>query len=412
MPRSRSRSRRLSEQFIRLRLRANGQAVVVRDSVVPGLRVVAHPSGARTWEVVKRLPTGKVARKKIGDWPSLDVDAARKEAERVMRDLRRGVDPRVARPNITVDEMIEDYAGEPTKRLKRPKSPRTHDMIRWVRANLAPIGDRPAVALTRPEVEQVYEELFAAHPTSASRTIGVLRAAYNVALRRGWIDRPDNPCVGIELPREEPRTRILDPEHELGRFLEALDHEPCETQRDALLLALLTGQRKSDILKAEWDHVDLAGRRWVIPELTKRYVEHEVHLNDEAVELLRRRAAWRDRQVEQLDGDVEVDAIVKWVFPSPRPSALAKGLPLGDTRYAMRRVLRRAGIKNVTTHDLRRTFGSLAVGAGAPKDHVGAAIGHAKGSAATDVYVVSWEKARATAFEGAARMIRRARGQS
>ena len=53
----------------------------------------------------------------------------------------------------------------------------------------------------------------------------------------------------------QKRDRWVTPD-ELPRLDQAIDEEPNQTARFALWLYLLTGARKSELLRAEWDHID------------------------------------------------------------------------------------------------------------------------------------------------------------
>ncbi len=56
-----------------------------------------------------------------------------------------------------------------------------------------------------------------------------------------------NPATGIKRNREKSRDRFLQGD-ELSRFFQALSEEPNETIRDYVLLSLLTGARRSNVL--------------------------------------------------------------------------------------------------------------------------------------------------------------------
>jgi len=79
-----------------------------------------------------------------------------------------------------------------------------------------------------------------------------------------------NPFAEISLYREIERDRVLSDE-EAAKLLTALEAIPAvhnreRTLRDFILLSLLTGARKSNVMTMRWDEVDLKNGTWSIPQ--------------------------------------------------------------------------------------------------------------------------------------------------
>ena len=112
-----------------------------------------------------------------------------------------------------------------------------------------------------------------------------------------------NPCKGIRANREVSRARFLKG-NELRRFLAAVDAEPCETSRDLIYLALLTGARQGNVVSMRWIELDLDEAEWQIPAAKHKSGDSQiVPLAPEAVAILRQRWA---------------SASGPWVFPAQR----------------------------------------------------------------------------------------------
>lgn len=414
----------------------------VYDAKVEGLVLVITATGHRSWYLFRRIPGGSFEKLHLGAYPALRVADARKAAQAGGGAIALGQNPaqekRRARATAdansrTFGEWFEDYlsAPKPKKRGGGPKSPKTIDGYRgdYEHHLEDEFGEAKMGEITKAKVETVFDKISADAPYAGNRTLALIRAVFNLAIKRGGFVGV-NPTLGIEPNPEEPRKRIIDPESELPVFIPALEADKCPIQRDAALLALYSGQRSaSDICHAEWEFIDLDRKRWVIPELSKRGVRHVVGLSDEAVAVLRsrfeRRKAWlaeieeekakcaargRKRDLNKLPKlDIEAAAVKRWVFPSPLRAARFRGLPLGNLRTVIERISKQTGMDDLRPHDLRRTYGSYAHGAGKPKEHIGAALGHAKGSAATDVYVQAWDAATARVSDDVSEFIRKAR---
>ena len=82
-----------------------------------------------------------------------------------------------------------------------------------------------------------------------------------------WGHVPDNhvnPAIGVQMNKEYPRERFVKPS-ELPRLVAAMEQESDIRVRAALWLFLLTGARKSELLQATWDCVDLERGELRIP---------------------------------------------------------------------------------------------------------------------------------------------------
>jgi integrase len=108
--------------------------------------------------------------------------------------------------------------------------------------------------------------------------------------------------------KETPRKRVLSRE-ELHIFLG--DPKACtryERLGRVITVLLLTGQRRSELTKALWGHIDFKARTWFIPkENSKNELENVVPLSPWAVEELR-----------ALQREAEGS---RWVLPGKDPSS-------------------------------------------------------------------------------------------
>lgn len=123
----------------------------------------------------------------------------------------------------------------------------------------------------------------------------------------------------------------------------------------ALRLLLLTGARKSEILRARWENVHLDQRLLVVP-LSKSGRPRRIPLSQEAVAVI--------RAVRRKPG-------LPWLFPGR-----AAERPLSDLYVFWNRLRRRLGLADVRVHDLRHTFASFLVNAGRSLYEVQRLLGH------------------------------------
>jgi integrase len=168
----------------------------------------------------------------------------------------------------------------------------------------------------------------------------------------------ENPARGVKAYRETSRDRFLMPD-ELPRFFQALDSEPNLIMQTFFIVALFTGARRGNVCSMRWDQIDLANSQWRIPD-TKRGEPQVVPLLPAALDAL---LAIRNKAV---DG---------WVFPA-RNRRNHDCPHLTDPMPAWRRLLKRAGLKGLRIHDLRRTAGSYMAITGTSLQIIGRALGH------------------------------------
>jgi integrase len=146
---------------------------------------------------------------------------------------------------------------------------------------------------------------------------------------------------------EAPRERRLE-DHEIPIFWSKIkDATMSDYMKTALKLLLVTGQRRGELAHARWEHIDLKGAEWYMPE-TKNGTDHTVPLSVMAVELFKR-----------LRKETRESA---YALPSPHLQIKSSRTPIEDKPIAKRSLTRALaknrehfGLDHFTVHDLRRT---------------------------------------------------------
>lgn len=222
--------------------------------------------------------------------------------------------------------------------------------------HLSPIfGARPLAAIHRAEIEDwlrsLIESGFAA--ASCNRFLAVLKTICTVAQVHGFLPVGHSPCLGIsDFKHLVPRERYLS-KAEAERLMHALKVS-CHPHARALQLLLLTGARKSEILKARWENVDLERGVLTIP-VSKSGKARHIILSAAAMAV-----------ISSLPrGETP------WLFPGH-----SRGKPLSDVYLYWNSLRRELGLGDVRIHDLRHTFASFLVNAGHPLYEVQKMLGH------------------------------------
>lgn len=347
-----------------------GKRVTAYDTDIPKLALRMTHAGTKTFYVVKRTGNEMVWLK-LGVFPDMTVEQARSAAMTALSAFANNENPadvrRARKQELTFAELFKEY-GE--RHGMKKLSWRTDQSI--YANHLQILAAQKLSTIKRETISRILSNLEKNGLSGA--TINNVRALISSLYGRAieWGYATANPVTGIKTRTKVKRDRFLQAD-ELPRFFQSLGEEANETLRDYILLALLTGARRANLLAMRWQEVNLAEAIWRIP-VTKNGTPQNVTLSPEAVTILEARKA-----------SAETDA--KFVFPGIGMSG-----HIEEPKKAVIRVMARAGIpygrnvpNGVTLHDLRRTLGSWQAKTGASLAIIGKSLNH-KSQAATAIY--------------------------
>ena len=334
---------------------AKGRRAYTYDTLTPSLCLCVTHKGTRIFYLYRRCAAGPV-RHRIGRYPDVSIEQARREARELTGAIVKGVNPqdakRAARGEATVGEAWEYYLTVHARPKKKARSVAEDEGL--YRRFLAKWAGRKLSAIRKADVETLHSRVGKDTPYQSNRLLALAHTLFEHARSLGF--EGPNPASGIERFSEVSRERFLQAD-ELPAFFKALRDEPNTTYRDFFLTCLFTGARRGNVQSMRWTDLTLDRGTWTIPD-TKSGKPQTVVLTAPAVAILQARQA-------QANGS-------PWVFPGRH-----EGRYLGEPGKAWARILARAGIENLRIHDLRRTFGSWAAAGGASLQIIGKALGHA-----------------------------------
>ena len=215
---------------------------------------------------------------------------------------------------------------------------------------------------------------------AANRCLQLISAIYNKAIL--WkLCKTDNPARSITKFAEFSRERVLR-EDEIGSFFSALDQEPRDQFYDVIMLLILTGQRKSNVLAMRWQDIDLTAKTWSVPgELMKNGQTLTIALTEKEIAIL-------ESRVDKKTSD--------FVFPSP-----GKRGHYIEPKRRWKELLERAQISDFHIHDLRRTLASYMANSGANVALIQSALNHKDLQTTLKVYAKVARRAELEAREKA-----------
>ena len=192
------------------------------DTEVRGFCVRVNKDSSKTYYCYRRFRNSvgfasKPQRIKIGAFPELPVEAARKRAEEINAEAARGDHPlqvqRAYRKLPTLGELFVAYMEQHMRKRRKYIDETEKSFERW----FGDWRDQKAVAITREQVEKRHSEIGEKRGKyAANRSLELLRAIYNRALDWGLIEGR-NPAAKISQFVEFSRERVLR-EDEVGQL--------------------------------------------------------------------------------------------------------------------------------------------------------------------------------------------------
>lgn len=333
------------------------------DAECSGLHLRVSKNGRRFFQHRYRF-LGRKQCISLGEFPAVSVQNARQRVAEHKALLARDKDPAVERGKARADLTFEEFAIQHYLPHAKAHKQTWDDDKNQIERRLCPVlGKLRLQAITPRDVALVHaKEKERTSASTANHLLTTLKRMLNLACKWGMLEK--NPANDQERFKEGPlRERYLSRE-ELPRFLKALAQEDDTLSKAAILLLLYTGCRRNEIMSLTWQQIHLDEGRLFLP-VTKNGRSRTVHLNAKASEVLQDLAIRRDQEERTRDSE--------YIFPSRQGTK--KGY-LYDLRKPFEKACRIAVIENFRIHDLRHSFASLAVMAGASLYDVQKLLGH------------------------------------
>ena len=366
------------------------------DTKVSGLAIGVGASGVKTF-VLYRKVNRKPERIKIGRYPDLTVDKARAAATNLNADIANGTNPaelkRVRRAEMTFGDLFDQYYKNHAVPHKKTADEDKQKFEKYLSSNKGGINlaSRQLSQIAKADIGQLFTKISKSHKVTANRVLALVSSIFGKAIEWG-IWNQINPCHGIRKHSEVSRDRFLHPD-ELPKFFEHLLAYPNVTVRDYILMSLLTGARRGNVLAMRWDQLNLGRAEWRIPD-TKNGTPQSVPLVPDAVAVLEARK------------NSAACAQSPFVFPGSGETG-----HLVEPKKAWKIILDKAGIADLRLHDLRRTMGSWQAGTGANLSVIGRSLNH-KSTQTTAIYARLWMEPVRNSMETAAAAMMQAAGLS
>lgn len=384
------------------RAKPASRLIELLDTEKRGLALRITSSGAKSWTLRYRLPTGERKRLTLGAYPAMSLSKARDTVTIKLASVVEGKDPSAEKKSArataerqrleTLSVLAEKYFNAATKGRHRggkakPKRESTLKLERyyWDRFVAPHFGNRSVRSIKRADIQTFVDDQQAA---STARQVRVVFQRLFTFAR--WLEMVDvDPSHFVQVDSYVPRERLL-LEEELRGIWRVLNDQPAlerlkvtRSRAIALMLCAVTLQRRGEVAGIDIGEIDPIARTWTLPAgRTKNGRSHTVPLSDEALALIEEAKSLR------LVDDPKAKAGP--LFPTSRGPLKPAG---SDTlTRAFIEVAKEVGIRNGRLHDLRRT-GATAMTSeriGIPRFIVSRVLNHASdtgdAAAVTAVY--------------------------
>lgn len=327
------------------------------DTAVLGFLIEVRPSGGKTYYLRYVDGNQRQRQLKIGKYESITFGAAKAKARKLRSEVELNGDPAATKEKKkavpTYAELAQKHIEHVRTYQKRPEN--TESVLR---VHLIPrFGKERIDAITSQDISAwLAEKRKILAPATCSKLRMLLGKSYSLAQEWSIPGSEVNPVRSVPRLRfSNSRERYLSAK-EADRLLEACAQSSNSLLLPIVQLLLLTGARKSELLKAEWSNVDLERKTWFIPD-SKTGKSRHVPLSKAAVAVI--------EGLPRFDG-------CPYLLPNPNTRK-----PYDTIKRAWATARELAGLGDFRLHDCRHSAASFWANSGADLFTIGRILGHA-----------------------------------
>ena len=210
------------------------------DTQVSGLGIMLFGSGTKTFFLYKRV-NGRPDKIKLGRFPDITIEQARRSAYAMINNISLGVDPKKEKAKQNDNTTLKEVFNEFLEKYSKPHKKTWEDDIYFFNRYIHPLASKSFKNINKTMIIELHSSISKNHGIyAANHSLKLLHTVFNKAIEWGYDGV--NPCSGVKKFKEKSRERFLQTD-EIPRFFESLNGEPSEIFRDFFYVALLTGAR-------------------------------------------------------------------------------------------------------------------------------------------------------------------------
>lgn len=337
----------------------------VKDKLNNGLFIEVKESGVKSWHYRYSLD-GRQDRLVLGRYPDVSLKDARQLRDESASLVAKGISPKQSKKKVT-SVLFSDYGERYLNEVIKKERKDPYNMMLCLNNDIYPmIGD---IALDQISIDDVRRVIWRkkdqGYNAAANQVRGLLKRMFDYAMTLGFV--PYNPVLAIptrHIYKAIPRNRYLSTSEIRTYYTTLLNSRIYRPRKLGLLLSLLTLVRKSELLRAKWEHINFEQRIWLIPETkadsaTGHSREMVVYMSDQVIEIF--------KELKTIAGDEP------YVFVGRK-----SGTHISHNAFntAQKAALVLTDIPDFTVHDLRRTASTHLNEQGFNSDAIEACLNH------------------------------------
>ncbi len=360
-----------------------GRQCRICDTEISGLQVWIGAKSIAFY--LRKRGNGKEYTVKLGNWPAIALDEARRKALDKLGAIANYGDANAptGRLDPTVQDAMDYY-------FQTHSNPGTLRNAKSLFRNFAGWGSRRIKDITVEDLKEVYARQNGS-PTTAAASVNVLVSAFKSLNRKIGLQYTPPP-VDFASYKYKPRVRYITKE-EIPRFFAALDKfamSKYAMRVDIVYMLLYTGARVANVCEMRLEEISPT-MLWTIP--ASKYKGKR----DQAIQL----------------GSFEASIVEKYrrgrtsgyVFPHERPLNTS-------FRYFFAKLCKEAGLEDFHIHDIRRTLGTWMLSNGTPIAIISKKLGHSSIGITERVYANAMPDVASLATDQAIAAMRSQNGTS
>ena len=348
------------ESISKLRCPDDKRSIQYCDRDLPGLLLEfrsINPSKS-TWWIRYRNNASATKYLRLGHYPDMSLDEARKRAKTEKARIQLGADPRAEDDaKKVVPTLTEFMEGQYFPHVATRKRTAAKDEEYFRLRLKAAFGHKRLNQITRRDIQLFHSRLRdeGLAPATCNHYLKLAKRALNLAIQWEIIEK--NPVVGIQYYKEDNLIENYLDTEQLRQLLTVLNTDSNRTVCNIILFLLSTGARLNEALQAKWEHIDVERRVWRIPATNSKSGKvRAVPLNDSAIGVLNR-----------LDTKDKFEHLFR---------NMQSGKPYTTIQKVWNRLRNAAGLGHVRIHDLRHSYASMLVNSGRTLYVVQQILGH------------------------------------
>lgn len=342
----------------------------VKDKLNNGLFIEVKESGVKSWHY-RYTFNGKQERLVIGRYPDLSLKDARLIRDESAAMVAKGISPKQQKDKEKKDKsssiLFKDYGERYLNEVIRKDRANPYNMILCLNNDIYPMmGHIPLEQVSIEDIRRtIWRKKEQGYDAAANQVRGLLKRMFDYAMTLGFVSY--NPVLAIpsrHVHKAKSRDRYLNVNEIRTFYTTLLNSRIYKPRKLGLLLSLLTLVRKSELLRAKWEHIDFNKQIWLIPETktdgtTGHSREMVVYMSEQVVEIL--------NELKTIAGDEP------YVFVGRKP-----GTHISHNAFntAQKAALALTDLPPFTIHDLRRTASTHLHEQGFNSDAIEACLNH------------------------------------